>query len=99
MSSNVYLDWSSAMNAPRIKVVTPLKEKRLLVTLKLILVVAIWVLGPVIDSVVELKFRKLAPASGETASPEFIRILKQYLTLEVMATGLFYVIIIMWVLV
>src|SRR5574341_708394 len=32
MSSSVYLDWSSVMNAPKIKVVTPLKEKRLLVT-------------------------------------------------------------------
>ncbi len=66
--------------------------------LKLILVVAIWVLGPVIDNVVEPKFRKFAPAAGESASPEFIRILKQYLMLEVMATGLFYVIIMMWVL-
>lgn len=42
--------------------------------LKLILVGAIWVLGPVIDNVVEPKFRKLAPAAGEAASPEFIRI-------------------------
>jgi hypothetical protein len=66
--------------------------------LKLIHVVAIWVLGPIIDNVVEPKFRKLAPAAGEVASPEFIRIQKQYLTLEVMATGLFYVIIMMWVL-
>jgi hypothetical protein len=67
--------------------------------LKLILVGAIWVLGPIIYNVVEPKFRKLAPAAGEAASSEFIRILKQYLTLEAMATGLFYVIIIMWVLV
>jgi hypothetical protein len=66
--------------------------------LKLILVGAIWVLGPVIDNVVEPKFRKLAPAAGEAASPEFIRIQKQYLTLEAVATGLFYVIIMMWVL-
>lgn len=63
--------------------------------LKLVLVGAIWVLGPIIDNVVELKFRKPAPAAGEAASPEFIRIQKQYLTLEAIATGLFYVIIMM----
>jgi hypothetical protein len=66
--------------------------------LKLILVGAIWVRDPIIDNVVEPKFRKLAPTAGEVASPEFIRIQKQYLTLEAMETGLFYVIIMMWVL-
>jgi hypothetical protein len=66
--------------------------------LKLILVVALWVLGPIIDNIVEPKFRKLAPTAGEAASSEFIRIQKQYLALEAMATGLFYVIIMMWVL-
>lgn len=70
-----------------------------LLTVKLILVVAIWVLGPVIDNVVEPKFMKLAPVSGEPVSPDFNRIKKQYLTLEVIATGLFYGIIVFWVLV
>jgi hypothetical protein len=71
----------------------------MLLVLKLILVVTILALGPIIDNFVEPKFRKLAPAAGEAASPEFIRIQKQYLTLEAIATGLFYVIIMMWVLV
>lgn len=70
-----------------------------LLVVKLVLVVAIWVLGPVIDIVVEPKFRQLAPKPGESASPAFIRIRQLYLLLEVVATGLFYVIVAMWVLV
>lgn len=70
-----------------------------LLVVKLVLVGAIWVLGPVIDNVVEPKFRQLAPAPGEAASPAFIRIQQDYLRLEVIATGLFYVIIAMWVLI
>lgn len=66
---------------------------------KLILVGAIWALGPVIDKGVEPKFEELAPASGESVSPDFDRIAKQYLTLEIIATGLFYVVIVFWVLV
>jgi hypothetical protein len=69
-----------------------------LLVVKLALVVAIWVLGPVIDNVVEPKFQKLAPEPGESASPAFIRIQQHYLLLEVTATGLFYVIVAMWVL-
>lgn len=69
-----------------------------LLVVKIILVLAIWVLGPVIDNVVEPKYQKLAPMPGQPASPEFIRIQKQYLTLEVMATSLFYVIVVIWVL-
>jgi hypothetical protein len=65
---------------------------------KLALVAAIWVLGPLIDNVVEPKFRKLAPGPGEPASPAFIIIQKRYLMMEIIATGLFYVIILMWVL-
>ena len=69
-----------------------------LALLKLVLVGAIWVLGPVIDNVVEPKFLQLAPTPGESASPAFIRIQLHYLRLEVVATGLFYVIIAIWVL-
>jgi len=69
-----------------------------LLVVKLLLVAAIWVLGPVIDNVVEPKFRQLAPAPGESASPAFMRITRRYLMLETVATGLFYVIIAMWVL-
>jgi len=69
-----------------------------LLIVKLILVGAIWVLGPVIDNVVEPKFRKLAPAAGGPASGEFLVAKRQYLLFEIVATGLFYVIVVMWVL-
>ena len=69
-----------------------------LLVVKLILVVAIWILGPIIDNVVEPKFKKLAPAADQQVSPEFVKILKKYLMLEIIATGLFYIIIIIWVL-
>jgi hypothetical protein len=65
---------------------------------KVVLVAAIWVLGPVIDNVVEPKFLTLAPGPAEPGSAAFVRAQKQYLTLEVVATLLFYVIIGMWVL-
>ncbi len=70
-----------------------------LLVVKLALVGAIWVLGPIIDIVVEPKFEKLSPRLGEPASPGFIRIQQHYLRLELIATGLFYVIVVMWVLV
>jgi hypothetical protein len=70
-----------------------------LLVVKLVLVGAIWVLGPVIDNVVEPKFQRLAPGSSESASPAFLQIMRRYLMLEAVATGLFYVIVVMWVLV
>jgi hypothetical protein len=54
---------------------------------------------PVIDNVVEPKFRQLAPGPGESPSPAFTQIQRRYLFLELVATGLFYVIVVMWVLV
>jgi hypothetical protein len=65
---------------------------------KLILVAIIWILGPYIDNVVEPKFNRLAPAPGETASPEFSAVRTRYLVLDTIAGGLFYVIVFMWVL-
>lgn len=65
---------------------------------KLVMVGVIFVLGATIDKVVEPRFRKLAPASGESASPEFIRIQRLYLLVEVSATGLYYAIVVMWLL-
>jgi hypothetical protein len=59
---------------------------------KLALVVALWVLGPVIDNVVEPKFRNLAPAAGEPATPAFARANRHLLVMESMATGAFYAI-------
>ena len=64
---------------------------------KLVLFAAIWVLGPVIDRVVEPRFQKLAPGPGEPATPAFVSALRRYLVWETMATLLFYVIIVMWV--
>jgi hypothetical protein len=69
-----------------------------LLIVKLVLVGAIWVLGPVIDNVVRPKFQELAPAPGESASQEFVQIQQRYLALEVIATGLFYVIVVIWIL-
>jgi Na+-transporting methylmalonyl-CoA/oxaloacetate decarboxylase gamma subunit len=65
---------------------------------KLILVLAVWVMGPIIDNVVEPKYKKLAPAPGNQASPEFIRIQRRLLTLETIATLDFYVIMMLGVL-
>jgi hypothetical protein len=66
---------------------------------KLVLVVGIWILGPVIDNVVEPELVRLAPAVGEPPSHDFISIQRRYLALEVAATGAFYVVLVMWVLV
>ena len=66
---------------------------------KLILVAAVWILGPIIDNVVGPKFEKLAPVSGDKASPEFLSIKKQLLMLEVTATLLFYIITVMGLLI
>ena len=50
------------------------------------------------DKVIEPAFFKLAPKPSAPATPEFARIQKRYLLAESVATGLFYVIVIMWVL-
>jgi hypothetical protein len=65
---------------------------------KLALVAVIWILGPIIDNVVEPKFKQLAPGPGGSASPDFLRIQRRYLVMEITATALFYVITAMWVL-
>jgi hypothetical protein len=63
---------------------------------KLVLVGVIWVLGPVIDNVVEPKFTRLAPGAGEAPSPAFLQAGNQYLRFEFVATALFYIIILVW---
>jgi len=68
-----------------------------LLKLKLGMVAAIWVLGPLIDNVVEPRFKSLAPAPGEAATPAFVRARGRYLALEILATLLFYVVIVVWV--
>jgi hypothetical protein len=66
--------------------------------LKVILVGAVWVLGPYIDNVVEPRVEKLTPGPGEAPSLESIRMQRHYLTVEITATALLYTIVAMWVL-
>jgi len=65
---------------------------------KLVLVAAVWVLGPVIEKVAEPEFLRLAPAPGEQASAEFAQASKRYFVLESVATLLFYAVILLWML-
>lgn len=61
----------------------------LLVT-KLVLVAALWVLGPVIDNVAEPRFAKLVPAAGEPVGDEFVRSRARYVGLELLGWLLFF---------
>lgn len=69
-----------------------------LLIIKVVFVGLIWLLGPVIDNLLEPKFESLALVSREKASPEFVRIRKLYLSVEILATALMYAITIMGVL-
>ena len=66
--------------------------------LKLVLVAAIFAIGPVIDNVVTPRYTRLAPSIGEPASAEFLRIQRRYIALEGAATLLFYGVTALWVL-
>jgi hypothetical protein len=70
-----------------------------LLIIKIVLVAAVWVLGPYMDNAVEPKFRALAPVVGQSATPEFKKIRKRLLGLEVLATLIYYTIIVIWVLI
>ena len=63
---------------------------------KLVLVALIWVIGPIIDNVVEPQFLKLIPAPGEPSSPAFGQVHSRYLAVEAFATLLFYAVILVW---
>lgn len=69
-----------------------------ILVVKLVLVAAVWVMGPVIDKVAEPRFRRLAPTAGNAISLEFVRAEKVYVALEAVATGMFYLIVGVWVL-
>lgn len=69
-----------------------------LLLVKLVLVGALWAMGPIIDHVAEPAFRKNAPRPGESPTPAFVRAERRYLLAEATATGLFYVIVVIWVL-
>ncbi|UCE31363.1 MAG: hypothetical protein JSW68_15295 [Burkholderiales bacterium] len=64
---------------------------------KLVLVALVWLIGPVIDMVVEPRMRALAPVAGVSFTPAYASARNQYLALELVATGLFYAIVVLWV--
>lgn len=64
---------------------------------KLVLVAVLWALGPFIDKVLEPRFTRLAPTRGAAATPEFVQARQHYLSVELMATALFYAAAIGWV--
>jgi hypothetical protein len=63
---------------------------------KVVVVAALWGLGPIIDNVLEPKFRTLAPEAGAPAPLEFIKAQGRYVATEILATSLFYLIIVIW---
>ncbi len=63
---------------------------------KIILVASIWVAGPVIDKILEPRFRRLAPAPGQAESAEFRAARTRYVVVEITATALFFAIIVLW---
>ncbi|NIT61707.1 MAG: hypothetical protein GWN00_37555 [Aliifodinibius sp.] len=67
--------------------------------IKLILVVAIWIMGPIIDNVLEPKYKKLAPVPGSQISVEFAGIQQRLIFLETLATADFYIITILGILI
>jgi len=69
-----------------------------LLVVKIALVASIWVIGPVIDKVIEPRFRRLSEASGEGASTELLRVRGRLLVLEIVATGLLFFVVILWTL-
>lgn len=64
---------------------------------KHILVVALWIVGILIDKVYEPKYLTLAPKAGGTPTPEFLQIRKRLMPLETVGTILFYAIVIIGV--
>ncbi len=65
--------------------------------IKLLAVGAILIIWPLIDNVAEPKVRILAPQGAEAPSAQFRSALRLYVTLEVVATALFYLITVIWV--
>lgn len=59
-----------------------------LLVAKIALAAGVWVIGPIIDNVVEPAFVRLAPAVGAAATPAFARAQGRHLALELLATGL-----------
>ncbi len=55
---------------------------------KIGLAAGVWILGPIIDKVVEPAFLRTLGATATAPSPECVRARRRYVTLEFMATGL-----------
>lgn len=64
---------------------------------KLVMVGLMWLLGPIIDNAIEPRLVKSAPKPGDAATPDFVRIRKTHLVMEIMATALMYAITIVGV--
>ncbi len=69
-----------------------------LLVVKIVLVVVVWALGPLIDNVAEPAFRKAAPAPGEAPSEAFLAARGRYVALELAATSIFWIVVVLWVL-
>lgn len=65
---------------------------------KVILVAIAFVVGGAMARLIEPRFFQLAPKPADSISPEFSRVYRQYLAAEGLATGLYYFIVIVWVL-
>ncbi len=61
-----------------------------LLVAKVVIVGVIWVLGPIIDNVVEPKLARLAPVREAEPTPAFHSTQRVYLAAEICATGLMY---------
>ncbi|MBW6495563.1 MAG: hypothetical protein K0B16_13590 [Burkholderiaceae bacterium] len=65
--------------------------------IKLLGVGAILIIWPLIDNVTEPRARILAPQGAEAPNAQFRSALRLYVTLEIVATALFYLITVIWV--
>jgi len=69
-----------------------------IIIIKMVLLGSLWIMGPIIDNVFAPRFEKLAPSPGESASPSFVIAQKQLLATEIAATGLFYILLVLGIL-
>jgi len=69
-----------------------------LLILKIVLVAVAVGVGASMGRFIEPNYIRLAPKPGEAASAGFLRVQRQYLLAESLATGLYYLIVIIWIL-
>jgi hypothetical protein len=63
---------------------------------KVMLVALVFAIGPLIDHVIEPRFRVLAPQPGEAPAPAFVAARHRYVAAELLATALLYGVAILW---